>query len=93
MVSWDTKLHTAISDLEVENHDEKVTSGTCATRWPTAARRRTARLSVSPPPARKPCWAMLPLQYTRTATRTSSAAIMLPLVNRLIPSWLMTTST
>ena len=23
LVNWDTKLHTAISDLEVENHDEK----------------------------------------------------------------------
>ena len=23
LVNWDTKLHTAISDPEVENHDEK----------------------------------------------------------------------
>ena len=23
LVNWDTKFHTAISDLEVENHDEK----------------------------------------------------------------------
>ena len=40
LVNWDTKLHTAISDLEVENHDEK--GSLWNLRYPLADDARTA---------------------------------------------------
>ena len=40
LVNWDTKLHTAISDLEVENHDEK--GNLWNLRYPLADGKRTA---------------------------------------------------
>jgi len=40
LVNWDTKLHTAISDLEVENHDEK--GSLWNLRYPLAAGAKTA---------------------------------------------------
>ncbi|TBU94464.1 valine--tRNA ligase [Phytopseudomonas dryadis] len=40
LVNWDTKLHTAISDLEVENHDEK--GSLWNLRYPLADGARTA---------------------------------------------------
>ncbi|MFJ4053468.1 valine--tRNA ligase [Pseudomonas sp. NPDC089743] len=40
LVNWDTKLHTAISDLEVENHDEK--GHLWNLRYPLADGARTA---------------------------------------------------
>ena len=40
LVNWDTKLHTAISDLEVENHDEK--GSLWNLRYPLADGKRTA---------------------------------------------------
>jgi valyl-tRNA synthetase len=40
LVNWDTKLHTAISDLEVENHDEK--GHLWHLRYPLAEGARTA---------------------------------------------------
>lgn len=61
LVNWDTKLHTAISDLEVENKEEKGFSGTCAIRWLTVPLRRMVKtIWLLPPPARKPCWVILP---------------------------------
>jgi valyl-tRNA synthetase len=40
LVNWDTQLHTAISDLEVENHDEK--GSLWHLRYPLADGKRTA---------------------------------------------------
>jgi valyl-tRNA synthetase len=40
LVNWDTKLHTAISDLEVESHDEK--GSLWNLRYPLADGKRTA---------------------------------------------------
>lgn len=40
LVNWDTKLHTAISDLEVENHDEK--GSLWNLRYPLADGKKTA---------------------------------------------------
>jgi valyl-tRNA synthetase len=40
LVNWDTKFHTAISDLEVENHDEK--GSLWNLRYPLADGKRTA---------------------------------------------------
>ncbi len=40
LVNWDTKFHTAISDLEVENHDEK--GSLWNLRYPLADGRKTA---------------------------------------------------
>lgn len=40
LVNWDTKLHTAISDLEVENHDEK--GSLWNLRYPLADGEKTA---------------------------------------------------
>ena len=40
LVNWDTKFHTAISDLEVENHDEK--GSLWNLRYPLAGGKKTA---------------------------------------------------
>src|SRR3546814_10156050 len=89
LVNWDTKLHTAISDLEVENHDEK--GHLWHLRYPLADGCKTADgLDY------------LVVATTRPETMLGDAAIavhpederyksligrhvMLPLVNRLIP--------
>ncbi|WP_434157879.1 valine--tRNA ligase [Stutzerimonas stutzeri] len=89
LVNWDTKLHTAISDLEVENHDEK--GHLWHLRYPLAGGCKTADgLDY------------LVVATTRPETVLGDAAvavhpederykeligrhIMLPLVNRLIP--------
>ncbi|MGE4405475.1 valine--tRNA ligase [Pseudomonas sp.] len=89
LVNWDTKLHTAISDLEVENHDEK--GHLWHLRYPLADGCKTAEgLDY------------LVVATTRPETMLGDAAIavhpederyksligrhvMLPLVNRLIP--------
>ncbi len=89
LVNWDTKLHTAISDLEVENHDEK--GHLWHLRYPLADGARTADGKD-----------YLVVATTRPETMLGDAAIavhpederyknligrhvMLPLVNRLIP--------
>ena len=89
LVNWDTKLHTAISDLEVENHDEK--GHLWHLRYPLAEGCRTADGKD-----------YLVVATTRPETVLGDAAvavhpaderykdligrhIMLPLVNRLIP--------
>jgi len=89
LVNWDTKLHTAISDLEVENHDEK--GHLWHLRYPLADGARTADGKD-----------YLVVATTRPETVLGDAAvavhpederyksligrhIMLPLVNRLIP--------
>ncbi|WP_028240049.1 valine--tRNA ligase [Stutzerimonas azotifigens] len=89
LVNWDTKLHTAISDLEVENHDEK--GHLWHLRYPLADDARTADGLT-----------YLVVATTRPETMLGDAAVavhpederyqaligrhvMLPLVNRLIP--------
>ncbi|MEL7558958.1 valine--tRNA ligase [Stutzerimonas chloritidismutans] len=89
LVNWDTKLHTAISDLEVENHDEK--GHLWHLRYPLADGCKTADGEN-----------YLVVATTRPETMLGDAAvavhpederyknligrhIMLPLVNRLIP--------
>ena len=89
LVNWDTKLHTAISDLEVENHDEK--GHLWHLRYPLADGCKTADGKDH-----------LVVATTRPETMLGDAAvavhpederyknligrhIMLPLVNRLIP--------
>jgi len=89
LVNWDTKLHTAISDLEVENHDEK--GHLWHLRYPLADGCKTADGKD-----------YLVVSTTRPETVLGDAAvavhpdderyknligrhIMLPLVNRLIP--------
>ncbi len=89
LVNWDTKLHTAISDLEVENHDEK--GHLWHLRYPLADGARSADGKD-----------YLVVATTRPETMLGDAAIavhpederyknligrhvMLPLVNRLIP--------
>ncbi len=89
LVNWDTKLHTAISDLEVENHDEK--GHLWHLRYPLADGCKTADGQD-----------YLVVATTRPETMLGDAAvavhpederykdligrhIMLPLVNRLIP--------
>ncbi len=89
LVNWDTKLHTAISDLEVENHDEK--GHLWHLRYPLADGARTADGKD-----------YLVVATTRPETVLGDAAVavhpederyrnligrhvMLPLVNRLIP--------
>ena len=89
LVNWDTKLHTAISDLEVENHDEK--GHLWHLRYPLAEGAKTAEgLNY------------LVVATTRPETMLGDAAVavhpederykdligrhvLLPLVNRLIP--------
>ena len=89
LVNWDTKLHTAISDLEVENHDEK--GHLWHLRYPLAEGAKTAEgLSY------------VVVATTRPETMLGDAAVavhpederykdligrhvLLPLVNRLIP--------
>ena len=89
LVNWDTKLHTAISDLEVENHDEK--GHLWHLRYPLADGCKTSDGQD-----------YLVVATTRPETVLGDAAvavhpederyksligrhIMLPLVNRLIP--------
>ncbi|WP_313328311.1 valine--tRNA ligase [Stutzerimonas balearica] len=89
LVNWDTKLHTAISDLEVENHDEK--GHLWHLRYPLADGARTVDGKD-----------YLVVATTRPETVLGDAAVavhpederyrnligrhvMLPLVNRLIP--------
>ncbi|SEP89574.1 valyl-tRNA synthetase [Azotobacter beijerinckii] len=89
LVNWDTKLHTAISDLEVENHDEK--GHLWQLRYPLADGARTAEGKT-----------YLVVATTRPETMLGDAAVavhpederyqdligrhvLLPLVNRLIP--------
>ncbi|HLV18206.1 MAG TPA: valine--tRNA ligase [Pseudomonas sp.] len=89
LVNWDTKLHTAISDLEVENHDEK--GHLWHLRYPLAEGARTAEGLT-----------YLVVATTRPETMLGDAAVavhpederyrdligrhvLLPLVNRLIP--------
>jgi len=89
LVNWDTKLHTAISDLEVENHDEK--GHLWHLRYPLTDGARTADGKD-----------YLVVATTRPETVLGDAAVavhpederyrdligrhvMLPLVNRLIP--------
>jgi len=89
LVNWDTKLHTAISDLEVENHDEK--GHLWHLRYPLTEGAKTAEgLDY------------LVVATTRPETMLGDAAVavhpederykdligqhvLLPLVNRLIP--------
>lgn len=89
LVNWDTKLHTAISDLEVENHDEK--GHLWHLRYPLAEGATTAEGLP-----------YLVVATTRPETMLGDAAVavhpederykdligqhvLLPLVNRLIP--------
>ncbi|WKN23057.1 valine--tRNA ligase [Azotobacter vinelandii] len=89
LVNWDTKLHTAISDLEVENHDEK--GHLWHLRYPLADDACTAEGKD-----------YLVVATTRPETMLGDAAVavhpederyrdligrhvLLPLVNRLIP--------
>ncbi|PZP23780.1 valine--tRNA ligase [Pseudomonas kuykendallii] len=89
LVNWDTKLHTAISDLEVENHDEK--GHLWHLRYPLADGAKTAEGAD-----------YLIVATTRPETMLGDAAVavhpedprykdligrhvLLPLVNRLIP--------
>src|SRR5690554_1526104 len=89
LVNWDTKLHTAISDLEVESHDEK--GHLWHLRYPLAEGARTAEGLT-----------YLVVATTRPETMLGDAAVavhpederyrdligrhvLLPLVNRLIP--------
>ncbi|GAB3483012.1 valine--tRNA ligase [Azotobacter salinestris] len=89
LVNWDTKLHTAISDLEVENHDEK--GHLWHLRYPLADDARTSEGK-----------GYLVVATTRPETMLGDAAVavhpedkrykdligrhvLLPLVNRLIP--------
>lgn len=89
LVNWDTKLHTAISDLEVENHDEK--GHLWHLRYPLAEGAKTAEGQ-----------SYLVVATTRPETMLGDAAVavhpederykdligqyvLLPLVNRLIP--------
>jgi valyl-tRNA synthetase len=90
LVNWDPKFETAISDLEVENHEVPATCGTSSIRWPAARPTNTSRrmktatspcarpatTSPSPPPGPKPCWATARWPCTRrmSATRQSSAS-------------------
>ncbi|WP_407291714.1 valine--tRNA ligase [Stutzerimonas zhaodongensis] len=89
LVNWDTKLHTAISDLEVENHDEK--GHLWHLRYPLAGGCKTADgLDYLVVPTTRPetvlgdaAVAVHPEdeRYKELIGRH----IMLPLVNRLIP--------
>jgi valyl-tRNA synthetase len=89
LVNWDTKLHTAISDLEVESHDEK--GHLWHLRYPLAEGAQTAEGLTH-----------LVVATTRPETMLGDAAVavhpederykdligrhvLLPLVNRLIP--------
>ncbi len=89
LVNWDPKLHTAISDLEVENHDEK--GHLWNLRYPLADRATTAEGKN-----------YLVVATTRPETMLGDSAVavhpederyksligkfvLLPLVNRLIP--------
>ena len=89
LVNWDTKLHTAISDLEVENHDEK--GHLWHLRYPLAEGAKTAEGLT-----------YLVVATTRPETMLGDSAVavhpederykdligrhvLLPLVNRLIP--------
>lgn len=89
LVNWDTKLHTAISDLEVENHDEK--GHLWNLRYPLAEGAKTSEGQ-----------SYLIVATTRPETMLGDAAVavhpederykdligqhvLLPLVNRLIP--------
>ena len=67
LVNWDPALKTALSDLEVVASEESGHLWHCAIRWPMP----TAS-SWSPPPARRPCWAMprWPCIPTTSATVT-----------------------
>ena len=68
LVNWDPVLRTALSDLEVLSEEEDQDSyGTCAIGSPTAA-----AMSLSPPPARRPCWGMPRSQCIRTMSVTTS---------------------
>lgn len=73
LVNWDTKLHTAISDLEVENHDEK--GHLWHLRYPLVNGAKTSEGLItwwSPPPVRKPCWATPRSRCTRKTSATPS---------------------
>ena len=85
-MNWDPKLQTAISDLEVEQRrnqrpiwpfplsDRRRDLRSLSTKDPATCRKR-ATSSSSPPPGRKPCWAIPALPCTRKtgATPISSA--------------------
>ena len=65
-VNWDPKLRTAISDLEVENRESK--GSMWHLRYPLADGAKTAEgkdYRWSPPPVRKPCWAIPAWRSTR----------------------------
>ena len=89
LVNWDTKLHTAISDLEVENHDEK--GHLWHLRYPLADGAKTAEgldylvVATTRPEtmlgdAPWPC-----IRKTSATSDLIGRHVMLPLVNRLIP--------
>ena len=81
LVNWDPKLHTAISDLEVESRKVKrAPLALQAIRW------KASRISSSPSrrPGRRPCWATPPSPCIRktSATRTWSASYADPAAGR-----------
>ncbi len=66
LVNWDPKLHTAISDLEVENKDVKGHMCTSATRWLMALKRLKVKTTLlSPLHVQKPCWVIPVLPLTQ----------------------------
>jgi valyl-tRNA synthetase len=72
LVNWDPKLHTAISDLEVENREERAM---WHIRYPLADGAKTATVRItwsSPPPVRKPCWAIPAWPLTRKIRATKT---------------------
>tara|TARA_Y100001949_G_scaffold149968_1_gene134943 strand:- start:2697 stop:5531 length:2835 start_codon:yes stop_codon:yes gene_type:complete len=89
LVNWDTKLHTAISDLEVENHDEK--GYLWHLRYPLADGCKTADgedylvVATTRPETMLGDVAVAVHPEDERYKNLIGRHIMLPLVNRLIP--------
>ena len=89
LVNWDTKLHTAISDLEVENHDEK--GSLWHLRYPLADDARTADgldylvVATTRPETMLGDAAVAVHPEDERYSNLIGRHVLLPLVNRLIP--------
>ncbi|MBD7976049.1 valine--tRNA ligase [Serpens gallinarum] len=89
LVNWDTKLHTAISDLEVENHDEK--GSLWHLRYPLADDARTAEgldylvVATTRPETMLGDAAVAVHPEDERYSNLIGRHVLLPLVNRLIP--------
>jgi valyl-tRNA synthetase len=89
LVNWDTKLHTAISDLEVENHDEK--GHLWNMRYPLADDAKTADgldylvVATTRPETMLGDAAVAVHPEDERYSNLIGRHVLLPLVNRLIP--------